>query len=66
MSVAALTKTDPSYPGYVNLQRLNDGAFVLTVRGDPVDGKCGETAVLRLSGPEFVEWLERVDALVFQ
>ena len=46
MSEAAHTKSDPTFPGYVNLKH-QDGAFVLTVRGDPTIKKgvhvCGVT-----------------------
>lgn len=38
--ITAVTKLDPSYPGFVNVTREDDGFVVLTVRGDPkkVDG----------------------------
>lgn len=34
MAEAAVTKLDPVYPGFVNLKRIEDGTFVLTVRAD--------------------------------
>lgn len=33
--VAAYTNLEPSYPGYVNISREDDGGVVITVRGDP-------------------------------
>jgi hypothetical protein len=38
--IAAYTKRDQIFPGYVNASREDDGTVVVTVRGDPktVDG----------------------------
>jgi len=39
--IAAHTNLDPSYPGYINFTRENDGTVTAILRGDPskVDGR---------------------------
>ena len=56
-NVAAYTKRDQVYPGYINATPAVDGMVVVTVRGDPktVDGNtvCGDTVSVRLSSDEW-------------
>lgn len=33
--ISACTTLAPSYPGYINISRADDGAVVIIVRGDP-------------------------------
>lgn len=35
MIIAAHTNFDPTYPGYINVSKRDDGAVVVIVRGDP-------------------------------
>lgn len=55
MPEAAYTKPGPIYPGYVNIQRDHTGAFILTVREDPIDGVCGETGVISIAEDDFYQ-----------
>lgn len=34
--ISAYTKLDPTYPGYINLTREDDGRVSIYVRGDPL------------------------------
>lgn len=51
------TKTDPSYPGYINV-KIKDGVAIVTVRADPfIDGgpytRCGELVSLKIPEADF-------------
>ena len=56
--IAAHTTLAPVYPGYVNVSRDDDGAVIVTVRGDPAvmnDAShiCGQTVTVRLSADDW-------------
>lgn len=54
--IAAYTKTDSTYPGYVNVSS-EDGTIIVTVRSDPTINEgnyiCGETSSVKLSEEEW-------------
>lgn len=63
MPEAAYTKPGTTYPGYVNIQRDEAGAFIVTARGDPVDGKCGETVRIAIDEDDFYQLMANTSRL---
>lgn len=62
--IAACTTLAPSYPGYVNFSREDDGSVTVITRGDPTEhGDEGKTVSVRLTADEwtrfFAEIMER-------
>jgi hypothetical protein len=52
--IAAHTNLDPTYPGYVNFTRNDDGTVTVIVRGDPIKyDKDGPCASVKLSAADF-------------
>lgn len=55
--IAACTTLAPTYPGFLNVSRDENGSFIVTVRGDPIqsDGNvdAGPFAAVTLTAGEW-------------
>jgi hypothetical protein len=59
--IAACTTMAPSYPGYVNFSRENDGSVTIITRGDPTDrGDESKTVSVRLTADEWKELVAEI------
>lgn len=61
-NVAAYTKLDASYPGFVNVTRNSDNTVSLLVRADPMNGNCGQDAKVTLSAVEFADFMKELNS----